>query len=262
MVAAAVTIGLRAPRAGTPSPPSPPARSAPCRPPSTGLTDPVLAADQVPTALRECGGSGPRLATRARRRGGGRPRAARGAPRRARERAADGAPGRRGRPRRLRGGGRGRPRHAARRPAAGWATAGAEFRGEGGDAVANDPGRLVSTSGNQRRAWWGEAWRGFEATPGARRGRRRGSRSCTSRSGAWPTTRSTPARRTASCRGMLSALGVVGLLLLARAGGRRRLGRAARRRPAPRPRPRDTARDPRRLRAAGGPSTGRGRSPP
>ena len=40
-----------------------------------------------------------------------------------------------------------------------------EFRGEGGDAVANDPGRLVNTSGNQRRAWWGEAWRGFEASP-------------------------------------------------------------------------------------------------
>jgi hypothetical protein len=40
-----------------------------------------------------------------------------------------------------------------------------ELRGEGGDAVANDPGRLVSASGNQRRAWWNEAWRGFEAAP-------------------------------------------------------------------------------------------------
>ncbi len=40
-----------------------------------------------------------------------------------------------------------------------------ELRGEGGDAVANDPGRLVSTAGNQRRAWWGEAWRGFEDSP-------------------------------------------------------------------------------------------------
>jgi hypothetical protein len=40
-----------------------------------------------------------------------------------------------------------------------------ELRGEGGDAVANDPGRLVSASGNQRRAWWGEAWRGFEDSP-------------------------------------------------------------------------------------------------
>ncbi|HEX2503115.1 MAG TPA: O-antigen ligase family protein [Miltoncostaeaceae bacterium] len=40
-----------------------------------------------------------------------------------------------------------------------------ELRGEGGDAVANDPGRLVSASANQRRAWWGEAWRGFEDSP-------------------------------------------------------------------------------------------------
>ncbi len=40
-----------------------------------------------------------------------------------------------------------------------------ELRGEGGDAVANDPGRLVSAAGNQRRAWWGEAWRGFEDSP-------------------------------------------------------------------------------------------------
>ena len=37
--------------------------------------------------------------------------------------------------------------------------------GEGGDAVANDPGRLVSASANQRRAWWGEAWRRFEDSP-------------------------------------------------------------------------------------------------
>lgn len=41
----------------------------------------------------------------------------------------------------------------------------AEFRGEEGDAVANDPGRLVSTAGNQRRGWWGEAWRGFLDAP-------------------------------------------------------------------------------------------------
>ena len=40
-----------------------------------------------------------------------------------------------------------------------------EFRGEGGDAVGNDPGRLVNASGNQRRGWWEEAWRGFEAAP-------------------------------------------------------------------------------------------------
>ena len=41
----------------------------------------------------------------------------------------------------------------------------AEFRGEGGDAVANDPSRLVSASGNQRRGWWEEAWRGFAEAP-------------------------------------------------------------------------------------------------
>jgi O-Antigen ligase/Tetratricopeptide repeat len=40
-----------------------------------------------------------------------------------------------------------------------------ELRGEGGDAVANDPGRLASAAGNQRKAWWGEAWRGFEDAP-------------------------------------------------------------------------------------------------
>ena len=41
----------------------------------------------------------------------------------------------------------------------------AEFRGEGGDAVANDPGRLVNAAGNQRKGWWGEAWRGFLDAP-------------------------------------------------------------------------------------------------
>ncbi len=41
----------------------------------------------------------------------------------------------------------------------------AEFRGEGGDAVANDPGRLVNAAGNQRKGWWGEAWRGFADAP-------------------------------------------------------------------------------------------------
>ena len=41
----------------------------------------------------------------------------------------------------------------------------AEFRGEGGDAVANNPGRLVSAAGNQRKSWWGEAWRGFTDAP-------------------------------------------------------------------------------------------------
>lgn len=40
-----------------------------------------------------------------------------------------------------------------------------EFRGEGGDAVANDPGRLVNAAGNQRKAWWGEAWRAFRDDP-------------------------------------------------------------------------------------------------
>ncbi|MGD9696578.1 MAG: O-antigen ligase family protein [Thermoleophilia bacterium] len=46
----------------------------------------------------------------------------------------------------------------------------AEFRGEGGDAVANTPGRLVNTAGNQRKAWWGEAWRGFEDSPAVGQG--------------------------------------------------------------------------------------------
>ncbi len=41
----------------------------------------------------------------------------------------------------------------------------AEFRGEGGDAVANDPGRLVNAAGNQRKGWWAEAWRGFRDAP-------------------------------------------------------------------------------------------------
>lgn len=40
-----------------------------------------------------------------------------------------------------------------------------EVRGEGGDAVANDPGRIVNASGNQRAAWWGQAWRGFLDAP-------------------------------------------------------------------------------------------------
>jgi hypothetical protein len=41
----------------------------------------------------------------------------------------------------------------------------AEFRGEGGDAVANQPDRLVSAASNQRKAWWGEAWDGFLDAP-------------------------------------------------------------------------------------------------
>ncbi|MGE0027413.1 MAG: O-antigen ligase family protein [Thermoleophilia bacterium] len=40
-----------------------------------------------------------------------------------------------------------------------------EFRGEGGDAVANEPGRLVNASGNQRKGWWEEAWRAWEDAP-------------------------------------------------------------------------------------------------
>jgi len=50
--------------------------------------------------------------------------------------------------------------------ARGWAgDRASEFRGEGGDAVANDPGRLVSASGNQRKGWWGEAWRAWKDAP-------------------------------------------------------------------------------------------------
>lgn len=41
----------------------------------------------------------------------------------------------------------------------------AEFRGDAGDAVSNEPGRLVNAAGNQRRGWWGEAWRGFLDAP-------------------------------------------------------------------------------------------------
>jgi hypothetical protein len=40
-----------------------------------------------------------------------------------------------------------------------------EFRGEDGSAVSNDPGRLVNAGANQRKAWWEEAWRGFEDSP-------------------------------------------------------------------------------------------------
>ena len=40
-----------------------------------------------------------------------------------------------------------------------------EFRGEGGDAVSNEPGRLVNASGNQRKGWWLEAYRAWEHSP-------------------------------------------------------------------------------------------------
>lgn len=40
-----------------------------------------------------------------------------------------------------------------------------EVRGDNGDAVANDPGRIVSASSNQRVAWWGQAWSGFADSP-------------------------------------------------------------------------------------------------
>lgn len=129
-----------------------------------GLTDPLLSADQVPTALRESAGLGlgwrlalgvvvaAILAPLAVRVATGRVSARDG-----RRAVAIGlavcavaAVG----------------TLAASSSARGWiGDRGAEFRGEGGDAVANDPGRLVSTSGNQRRAWWGEAWRAFEASP-------------------------------------------------------------------------------------------------
>ncbi len=89
-----------------------------------------------------------------------------------------------------------------------------EFRGEGGDAVANDPGRLVNTSGNQRRAWWGEAWRGFEASPVIGEG-----------AGGFPLVHLEERRagdnalNTREAHGvvlsMLSGLGIVGLALLA-----------------------------------------------
>ncbi len=55
---------------------------------------------------------------------------------------------------------------AASSEARGWAgDRVSEFRGEGGDAVANEPGRLVNASGNQRKGWWGEAWRAWKDAP-------------------------------------------------------------------------------------------------
>ncbi|HMO00937.1 MAG TPA: O-antigen ligase family protein [Miltoncostaeaceae bacterium] len=45
-----------------------------------------------------------------------------------------------------------------------------EFRGAGGDAVANEPGRLVNASGNQRKGWWEEAWRAWTDAPVAGQG--------------------------------------------------------------------------------------------
>ncbi|MGE4032482.1 MAG: O-antigen ligase family protein [Thermoleophilia bacterium] len=89
-----------------------------------------------------------------------------------------------------------------------------EFRGDTGDAVANDPGRLVNTAGNQRRGWWGESWRAFLDAPIAGQGaggftlvhlqeRRTGDDSLQTREahGILP--------------GVLSGTGIVGLLLLA-----------------------------------------------
>ncbi len=55
---------------------------------------------------------------------------------------------------------------AASGDARGWAgDRVSEFRGEGGDAVANEPGRLVNASGNQRKGWWEEAYRAWADAP-------------------------------------------------------------------------------------------------
>ena len=41
----------------------------------------------------------------------------------------------------------------------------AEARGDQDGAIANDPERVLSTAGNQRADWWGQAWRGFTDSP-------------------------------------------------------------------------------------------------
>jgi len=134
-------------------------------PAAYALTDPLLSTDQIPTNLREGAGTGlgwrilaslavaallaPGIARLARRFGVDRRRARRAA---------------------LAGllaallvVGVGAATSSSAR---GWAGDRlSEFRGEGGDAVANDPGRLVNAAGNQRKGWWGEAWRGFRDSP-------------------------------------------------------------------------------------------------
>jgi hypothetical protein len=139
-------------------------------PTAYALTDPVLSADQIPTALREDAAAGlawrilvalavaavlaPGLARLAGRLALDRRRARRLAAVLAVGVIVVGAVG-----------------TLASEPARDWGGDRlAEFRGEGGDAVANDPGRLVNAAGNQRKGWWGEAWRGFTEQPAIGRG--------------------------------------------------------------------------------------------
>lgn len=46
-----------------------------------------------------------------------------------------------------------------------WGERWGEVRGEGGGGVDNDAGRILSTSDNQRAAWWGQAWRASMDAP-------------------------------------------------------------------------------------------------
>ena len=134
-------------------------------PAAYALTEPLLSSDQIPTALREDAGLGlgwrivvslvvaaglaPGIAHLARRAGLDRRRARRAAAACALVAVVLVAVG-----------------AATGNPARDWAGDRlAEFRGEGGDAVANDPGRLVNAAGNQRKSWWGEAWRAFGDAP-------------------------------------------------------------------------------------------------
>jgi hypothetical protein len=132
-------------------------------PAAYALTEPLLSTDQVPTALREGAGGqlGWRLAAGVAIGAALAPALARAA-------------------RRIEPGRRNRlalvllavalvaaaGTFAASGDARGWAgDRASEFRGEGGDAVANDPGRLVNASGNQRKGWWEEAWRAWKDAP-------------------------------------------------------------------------------------------------
>lgn len=134
-------------------------------PATFALTDPLLSTDQIPTGVRESAGLGlgwrilvslvlaavlaPGITRLAHRMGVDRRRARRVAAGCALVAVVLVAVG-----------------SATANPARDWAGDRlAEFRGEGGDAVANDPGRIVSAAGNQRKSWWGEAWRGFRDAP-------------------------------------------------------------------------------------------------
>ena len=142
---------------------------------------------------------------------------------------------------------------AASGAARGWAgDRVSEFRGEGGDAVANDPGRLVNAAGNQRKGWWGEAWRGFRDAPVLGQGAG-GFALVHLQERRTATTRSTPASPTTWSLRCCPAPASVGLVLLlalvvAVAWG----GRSARSARHPGPDDRPAPGDPRGVRPPGG----------